>query len=277
VVPEARRLSSGVYHDLYVPQKMAYFAGWSVGLADQSWIFSLARSEERGPVSSDEAAMLTQLMPHASHTLTFAKRMRDARAQSISDFATRLGMPLIMLGSDGSAIAVTPQAERIFSAEFGVRNGRLWAADVASNNSLDALTQLARRSTLPDLIDSVAVVRSSGRGPLLLRPIAIRGLGLDVLPGARLFITVTDLSQAPAAPEHDLRLLFGLSPAEANVAALLASGRDVEEVAAERQASVGTVRTQIRQVFEKMGVNRVGELVSVVAKVARLNDDGEGK
>lgn len=272
VVPEAQRLSSGIYHDLYLPQKMAFFAGWSASVGEESWIFSLARSQERGPVGPDEARLLADLMPYANRALTFAKRIRDARTQSIADFAIRLGLPLIILDSDGKAMAVAPQAERCFDAEFGVRNGGLWAADSESNNALEALCHLARSTGLPALVDNVVVRRRAGRRALLLRPIPIRGLGLDVLPGARLFVTVTDLDRPPATPEHDLRLLFGLSPAEANVAALLASGLDVQEVAAQRDATVGTIRVQIKNVFEKMDVNRLGELVSVVANVTRLSD-----
>jgi DNA-binding CsgD family transcriptional regulator len=212
-------------------------------------------------------------MPHASRTLAFAKQVRDIRAQSINDFGTQLGIPLIMLDGEGRAVAVSPRAERLFDREFGIRSGQLWAADSESNNKIEALLRMARATIIPDLSEEAVVVRRKERGSLLLRPIAIRGLGLDVLPGARLFVTVTDLSQAPAAAEKDLRLIFALSPAEANVAALLARGCDVEEIAAERGTSVATVRTQIRQVFQKTEVSRIGELVSLVANIMRLKGD----
>jgi DNA-binding CsgD family transcriptional regulator len=272
-VPEAQRLSSGIYHDLYVPEKMAYFAGWKTKLANQSWILSLARAENKGAVGREEARALAELMPHASRTLAFAKQVRDIRAQSINDFMTQLGIPLIMLDGEGRAVAISPRAERLFDREFGIRSGQLWAADSESNNKIEALLRMARATIIPDLSEEAVVVRRKERGSLLLRPIAIRGLGLDVLPGARLFVTVTDLSQAPAAAEKDLRLIFALSPAEANVAALLARGCDVEEIAAERGTSIATVRTQIRQVFQKTEVSRIGELVSLVANIMRLKDD----
>jgi DNA-binding CsgD family transcriptional regulator len=215
-------------------------------------------------------------MAHASRTLAFAKQVRDIRAQSISDFGTQLGIPLIMLDGEGRAVAISPQAERLFDREFGIRNRRLWAADSESSNKLETLVRMARASIIPDLSDEAVVVRRKERGSLLLRPIAIRGLGLDMLPGARLFVTVTDLSQAPSAAEHELRLIFALSQAEANVASLLARGLDADEIAAERQTSVATVRTQIRQVFQKTEVSRIGELVSLVANIMRLKG-GRGR
>ena len=181
-----------------------------------------------------------------------------------------------MLDNEGRAVAISPQAERLFDNEFGIRKGRLWAADSESNNNIDTLMRTARGLSIPDQINRPVVVRRSERGPLLLRPIAIRGLGLDMLPGARLFVTVTDLSQAPSAAEHELRLIFALSQAEANVASLLARGLDADEIAAERQTSVATVRTQIRQVFHKTEVSRIGELVSLVANIMRLKG-GRGR
>jgi DNA-binding CsgD family transcriptional regulator len=181
-----------------------------------------------------------------------------------------------MLDSEGLAVAISPQAERAFDREFGVRQGRLWAADTESNDNINGLTRMARGSGTPDLINNPVLVRRNGRAPLLLRPIAIRGLGLDMLPGARLFVTVTDLSLTLAAPEHDLRQIFSLSAAEANVAALLARGKDVDDVAAERSTSAATVRTQIRQIFQKMEVSRIAELVSLVANITRLKD-GDGR
>ena len=164
----------------------------------------------------------------------------------------------------------------MFDREFGIRNRRLWAADSESSNKMETLVRMARASIIPDLSDEAVVVRRKERGSLLLRPIAIRGLGLDMLPGARLFVTVTDLSQAPSAAEHELRLIFALSQAEANVASLLARGLDADEIAAERQTSVATVRTQIRQVFQKTEVSRIGELVSLVANIMRLKG-GRGR
>lgn len=266
-VPKERRMRDGIYHDLYVPQRMAFFGGWRSTVADQSWIFSLARSEVRGPVQPDEERLLTELMPVANRALSLAHQVRNVRAQSISDFAASLDIPLIMLGSDGRSVAITPAAERMFSDTFGVRAGKLWASNVESDKALSQLSQAAQSRIMPAFIQNIAVKRAGGRRPLLLRPVPIRGLGLDFLPGARLLITVTDPDLAPHIRETDLQLLFNLSPAQANVAVLLADGRSVEEIATLRTVSIETVRTQIKHLFQKMDVTRVGELISLLARI----------
>lgn len=55
---------------------------------------------------------------------------------------------------------------------------------------------------------------------------------------------------------------FRLSPAQLNLAELLASGRDLATAARELGVSVNTVRTQLRRMFEKTNTNNQTALVS---------------
>ena len=67
-------------------------------------------------------------------------------------------------------------------------------------------------------------------------------------------------------------LAFGLTPGEARVAAALAAGQTVESIAATRSVSVSTVRTQLRAVFDKLGVSRQPEMVRRLKGLPRLGD-----
>lgn len=64
---------------------------------------------------------------------------------------------------------------------------------------------------------------------------------------------------------HCLQEAFGLTEREARVAASIGSGRSMQEVAAELQISVSTVRTHLQNVFLKTGVNTQQKLVALVA------------
>lgn len=65
-----------------------------------------------------------------------------------------------------------------------------------------------------------------------------------------------------------LQRLFGLTPSEAEMTALLAQGQSLEAIAAARGVCLDTVRTQLRAVFKKTGMHRQGELVSAVGRLA---------
>ena len=62
---------------------------------------------------------------------------------------------------------------------------------------------------------------------------------------------------------------FGLTPAEAQVAARLANGDPRETIAAQRGASLQTVRSQIKSIFAKLNVTRERELVSMLARITQ--------
>jgi DNA-binding CsgD family transcriptional regulator len=53
-----------------------------------------------------------------------------------------------------------------------------------------------------------------------------------------------------------LRQLFGLTGAEAKLAARMASGRSLKEIVSELRVSMGTARTQLRSIFAKTHTHR---------------------
>ena len=60
--------------------------------------------------------------------------------------------------------------------------------------------------------------------------------------------------------------LYGLSPSESLIAGLLATGRSVSAIAEQRRTSIGTVRSQVRRVFEKAGASSQIKLVASLAR-----------
>lgn len=76
------------------------------------------------------------------------------------------------------------------------------------------------------------------------------------------------LHQAGLRPVIDpfiVAATWDLTPAEARIAALLATGSPLDDIAAERRVSRETVRSQAKVVYEKLGVRRQAELVAKLA------------
>jgi DNA-binding CsgD family transcriptional regulator len=75
-------------------------------------------------------------------------------------------------------------------------------------------------------------------------------------------------------PEKQIRVLpellehlYGLTRREAAVAAKLADGKSVEDLAHELGISYETARTHLRRIFDKTGTSRQSELVSRLARM----------
>jgi DNA-binding CsgD family transcriptional regulator len=70
-----------------------------------------------------------------------------------------------------------------------------------------------------------------------------------------------DPEETPPLRESDLAAMFGLTPAQAKLAALLAQGLSLEDVAARLGLTLNTVRTRVKQVFERTQTSRQADLV----------------
>lgn len=276
-VPEQKRLKSAVYQDFFLSHNIAHFAGWRVKIADETWIFSLARGDERGPLTEQVETEISATAPYVNRALMLARHTRHMRVQGMTDFAGRIGTPLLVLDSSGKVAAINAHAEALLGNDFGVREGRLWASHLGSQARLDALTQAARQRRGHATLNNFLVQRRDGSQAVLVRPMPVRGAGLDLLPGGRILVNLVPAKRRPCIAEGDLQTLFGLSSAEANVAALLATGLDAQEVADTRGVAVGTIRTQIRHLFEKMEVSRLGELIAVASSITETDTDPSSK
>ena len=76
--------------------------------------------------------------------------------------------------------------------------------------------------------------------------------------------TLFDPTQSTALDPFALGEVFALTPAEARVAARLAQGSTVQALAAEQCVSINTVRTHVRNLLHKFGVNRVTDVVRLL-------------
>ena len=62
--------------------------------------------------------------------------------------------------------------------------------------------------------------------------------------------------------------LFGLTPAEARVAAAVGGGRSPRDAATALGLTLNTVRSALKIAFDKLGISRQSELARIVARLA---------
>ncbi len=161
------------------------------------------------------------------------------------------------------------------------RDGRLDGADLrGSRELLASIRSLGLGGALVSGGGSDrALLRMSGAG----RAVELLVFAIAVRPGAtmRVFgddpcaiLIVHPLDAAARLDPLIVSLAFGLTPAEARVATAIAEGASPDEVAADRGVSLATVRTQLRGVFDKLGVRRQAEMVRMLLELPRLRPVG---
>jgi DNA-binding CsgD family transcriptional regulator len=90
------------------------------------------------------------------------------------------------------------------------------------------------------------------------------GDGQGSTPGLALLV-VHDLATRLAPDPAALAEVFKLTPSETRVAKHIAAGASARQIADHHGVAMSTVRSQIRTVFDKMGVRRQSELVALLA------------
>ncbi len=113
--------------------------------------------------------------------------------------------------------------------------------------------------------------RPSGKRPfaILVTPVSGRYPALAVVRPA-VCIVIADPEAQKQLPADHLRVVFGLTEAEARMAALLASGEDLRSVAARLEVTYGTARARLATIFQKTQTKRQGELIRLVLAVCAL-------
>jgi DNA-binding CsgD family transcriptional regulator len=268
MVEETVRTSSAIYNDFFVKHGIETFAGWRHAIGDQTWVFSLARSRDKGPVTPEEIALLDTFRSTANRTARLAHKLAQTHLEGMMDGLSLKGAAAILLDKDGEVITVNASAERLFDGEFDVRQNRLWAHHPNSRAALAALSSSVDGGH-PTQSSFIVIHRRSPRRPLLATPHPVEGVALDVLTGARTLLVITCLDDEAhtGSAAASLRRLFNLSPAESEIASLLANGLTLQTIAETRGVGRETVRAQVKRVFDKLDVRRQADVVRIVERL----------
>lgn len=266
VPPEVRK-TSAIYNEFYIPRDLAWKAGWKFSLGNETWAVTLLRSKRQGAFDDAATRKIARFAPSLNRIVTMAGITRAAHDRGLIHGLTLSSTPSIVLDHRGRPSFVSEGAAVLFDATFNIKRSQLWAQDSTSNSGLRFMANVARGVIEPDTPQNLTIRRGDGRRPILASPMRVRGSGLDTLPGARLIIFLVDMEAREAPLTKGLQKLFGLSVAEAEIAALLSEGLSATQIAHRRNASLGTVRVQLKHLFRKLDVGRQSDVVRLVAKL----------
>jgi DNA-binding CsgD family transcriptional regulator/PAS domain-containing protein len=237
-------------------------------------VFSSLKSKSAGPFGEEEARLFRTLMPHLQRGLQLHRRVVGLETDALTATSTldHLHIGLIRLDRDGRVLAMNRAAQRIIAQRDGL---------TATRDGLQAVR--ADETRRLRIFISEASLRSEGMGfgsggalpisrPSLKRPLSVlvspapsTGLQLPGVHGTAV-VFVTDPEAAIESDEEILKRLFGLTASEARIASLLVQGRDLNEICGKLSIRRTTARTHLRHLFEKLGVRRQGELISLLLR-----------
>lgn len=230
---------------------------------------ALTRAHENAPFGMEELRFLQSLTPHVQR----ANRLHALVAQLQSDVnAAHIALDALSIGimfadADGRVLHANAGAKRLLDARDGLSldRTRLTAATVKATQELRALCGRAASSRDAGDADSrpLLLPRMSGRASLQVLVCPNRMPPALDLPReqARALVLIVDPAEQAPPPRELLRVYFGLTPAESDIAARLALGESLEEIADTLGYTRQTLRWYSKQLMGKCQTRSRTELV----------------
>lgn len=274
ILPDREYLGGELYNEVFRPQDLAHAAAACV-LRTPDHIVPLGIVRQAGSERPDrrDLDLLGRLLPHMQRSVQLYLRLGslEARWSAAEEALDHLPFGVVLVDACGKVLFLNRSAESVIAAADGltVREGVLIAATSEETRALGKLVAEAAATgagagTSPG--SAIVLSRPSMSAPLPVLVAPLRGQW--TLPAERraaAAVFVTDPARCATVAGRQLIELFGLTPAEAQLAVALLAGKRLARIAAERGVQLPTVRNQLRAVLAKTGTGRQAELVRLLA------------
>ena len=252
------------------------------GLADTHVVWTLSGWPGRDWLS-EQTGVVNRLLPHLRHFVRVRQALAaaDARSVSLAELLDRTGLGVVHLDREGRVLEANEPARSFLrsgdclTTRSGGQLGARWRSDDAKLGRL--ITACCR-----DGVGGSMTVRSTGEssvaGPLAMHacPVPPDRTTFDTRAVAAQ-VLLTELGSGPAVDPAPVAAAYDLTCTESRVAASLAEGLTVREIAAATGRRESTVRWHVKNLHSKLGVHRQTDLVRLVlsAAVSTSPFDGE--
>lgn len=275
--PDRQLLSSEFYND-YLKRFDIRFAlglclehGWGRGSH-----LGVCRSHRRKAFSTQDAALASALSPHITRALKLYQRVSgfEQRLKTLSSCLDTVAFASLLVDRRGKIQEASAKAIDLCSKGDGmrIRQGVLSAATPADDSLLRANIASCFDAAIgsPDKpAAALQIHRLASAEPWRATFYPIRTVTREGVTRPLCLIFIQDPSVRSTPASSLVRQWFGLTPMEAQVATLLASGLSVEQIAENLVVKIDTVRSHLRRIFMKTGATSQAKLVAALYQLPR--------
>jgi DNA-binding CsgD family transcriptional regulator/PAS domain-containing protein len=275
ILPDRDLVTSDYY--LHYLKPIGLFRILGVDTAEPGGMLARLRVSRRASEArfkTRERRLLTLLTPHLRRAIEiYAKLNRMTSERDVyAGAVNQLSVASIILDEQGRLLTTNAVGRALLDQGEGLslRDGCLHIEGRDINKELQqALATIIRAQMRGEtsVVRALRVPRPAGRADLglVIRPVPTSQWSEgQSSPSAAVFISDPDLQESTSG--QILGELFELTPAEANLATLLARGLSLAQVSSAQAISQHTARAQLKSIFAKTGVSRQAELVRLVLK-----------
>lgn len=232
-------------------------------------IFAVEKKKVTGPVTPAAISYLDQLRPHLARAAMMSSRLEFERITAAVEALQMSGLPSAVLRGDGRIIGanrlweeMTPQ---IVTAARGDVRFHYGPANVLHKQTLE---QHRYHGSLAS--KSFPLPQIEHQPPAVVHTVPVEGSARDIFSNAAVFLIVTPIDRERVPSAETIQGLFDLTPTEAKVARVLATGHDVAAVATHFSVSQETVRSHVKAILAKSGMARQTDFVAAIASMRTI-------
>jgi len=272
LAPLEERRTWAIYRDVWEPNGCEQ--GWSVVLfRNGDTVVLLTAADSRRSARRNEVTdLLAELAEVAATAVERERSLRLREAATVGRTMTAMGTGAVTLDGFARVLDVNSHARDYLdrAGALRVRGSRLHALDANLDGHLQRLLEHVTRAVDP-VGSEVAMPGDGGR--FMIVPVAPSEH--DVLGfGAIATVAINPLRPRAGDADHKAAA-YGLSAAERAIMPSFLNGASIDEIAAQRGTTRETIRSQLKSIYAKVGVNSRTELV--VAFLGGGNAVSDGK
>jgi len=279
-MPQERFVRSGYYNEFFRRITEGYWsaASWitldrgaGVGLG-----IGIHRSRNADPEDTAQVEILTSLSAHLRRAGRLHMKLNDVklRVSQLSDALDHIRQPAVLATAEGRLVLANAAAGRLFDPRILSidSTGKVVTCSPQATRRLWEAIEAAARPVHPADAGQPAdiIVNSDDQTPLIslnVLPLQRRDASARAdLDGGTIMILAQEFEPALVSVET-LRNAFGLSPAEARLLRLLATGASLRQASEIIGVSYSTVMSQLKSCFQKTGTHRQAELVALAVRL----------
>lgn len=268
-------LNSEFYKSFMEPVDVLHILGADINTSDGAQCrIRISRGKDAPAFDQRDKDLLTLLLPHLEQAVVLHMHLNRVESERnlYAGAVDQLAVGTIILDQDGKVLQKNRLAEHLLDEKDGIKlvNESLQVGTARDSQVFRQLVKqalLSQKSTNPSVVEAMRVQRPSGRADL---GIIVRSVPPSAwsegkqCPSVVIFISDPELESS--APQEIVKALFDLTPAEAQLAMLLANGLTLDEASDALGISRNTARAHLRSTFSKTGVTRQTMLVRLILR-----------
>lgn len=253
---------SSYYQDFMKPHGVYWHAGTSIVSPTGDVLkISVHRSFDSGPLKPEVAGRLTVLRPHVARAALLTARLRFEQVRGAVEALDAIGLATAAI-RDGRLVLASKSFEKLLPTVVQDRRDRLTFAQQSANACWGNVLEAPGNHG-----GSFPIVATATHPTMIAHALPMVGASRDVFSVADMLLVLTSAAAEGGIDPKIMEGLFDLTPAEAAIARDLTLGKDLNTIAKKRGATTGTVRSQLKSIFDKTGTHRQVDLVRLLSGV----------